>query len=203
MKLKIGRALLWIFRPLIYLLFPYKLIGRENVPPEGGKLVVCCNHISMMDPVFLLIGFRRPIFFMAKEEVFHNRLAAWFLRELFGVFVIKRGKAESGGVQKALDIVEDRRALGIFPEGTRSKDGTLGRARSGAALIVAQTGADVLPCAVFSKSGKVRPFHRTTVVFGRPISAGSLHLLDGDRPDLRYASRALMAAIQSLIQANR
>ncbi len=203
MKIKVGRALLFIFRPLIYLIFPHKFVGRENLRDANGGIVVCCNHISAIDPVFLLIGFRKPVYFMAKEEIFKNRLAAWFLRELFGVFIIKRGKSDTGGVQQAVDIVRDDRPLGIFPEGTRCKNGQLGRFHSGAAYIISQTGADVYPCAVFTKSGKVTPFHRATVVFGKRMSAQSLHLEDADRPDLRYASRKLSKTIQSLIDENR
>ncbi len=201
MKLKIGRALLVIFRPLIFLLFPYKLIGRELIPKDCRPLVLCCNHISMIDPVFLLLGCRRPIFFMGKEELFHNRLLAWFLRELFGVFSVSRGKGDSGAIEKAMSIVRKGNVMGIFPEGTRSKDGTLGRAKSGAALIISQTGADMLPCAVFSKTGHVRMFRKTTVVYGKTMTPQQLHL-DGEKPELRYASRKIMNAISGLIEEN-
>lgn len=202
MKLKIGRALLVIFRPLIFLLFPYKLIGRDRIPKDDRPLVLCCNHISMIDPVFLLLGCRRPIFFMGKEELFHNRLLGWILRELFGVFSVSRGKGDGAAIEKALSIVQRGDVMGIFPEGTRSKDGTLGRAKSGAALIIAQTGADMLPCAVFSKTGHVRLFHKTTVVFGEPMTPSQLHL-DGEKPELRYASREIMNTIAGLIEENK
>ncbi|MBQ9413716.1 MAG: 1-acyl-sn-glycerol-3-phosphate acyltransferase, partial [Clostridia bacterium] len=155
MGITFGRILLVIARPLAWFLFPFKLIGRENIPADR-PVVVCCNHISALDPLFLLYGCRRPIFFMGKEELFKNPLAAWFLKKLFGVFAVTRGSGDKSVIEQALSIVRNGDMMGIFPEGTRSKDGTLGRAKSGASLCVAQSGVDVLPCAVFTKSGKVR-----------------------------------------------
>lgn len=200
--MKAGRVLLTILRPIIYLLFPYKMIGRNNIPSDDQPYVVCCNHISMVDPVFLLLAFKRPVYFMAKEELFKNRFAGWFWRTFFGVFPVGRGKGDSGAVTTSIDILENGGLLGIFPEGTRSKDGTLGPAKSGTALIVAKTQALVFPCAVFAKNGRVRLFHKTTVVFGAPLTPADLHL-DGEKPDLRFASRTLMATIGGLIEENR
>ncbi len=75
-----GRFLLWFFKPLAWLLFPFKTIGRENIPDTPGQppLVLCCNHISVIDPVFLEMCQKRHVYFMAKEEIFKNRLATWF-----------------------------------------------------------------------------------------------------------------------------
>ena len=202
MGIKVGRILLAIARPLAWILFPFKLIGKVNIPYDR-PLVICCNHISALDPLFLLYGCRRPIYFMGKEELFKNPLAAWFLKRLFGVFAVNRGAGDKSVIDQAVAIVQNGDMMGIFPEGTRSKDGTLGRAKSGAALIVAQSGVDVLPCAVFAKDGgKVRLFHRVYVVYGTPASPEELHLT-GEKPELRYASRAIMAAIAALIEENR
>lgn len=88
---------------------------------------------------------KRHVYFMAKEEIFKNRLATWFFAKQLGAFPVKRGAGDTGALDTARRIVEEGKLLGIFPEGTRSKDGRLGRAKSGAALIAAQTGASVLP----------------------------------------------------------
>ena len=141
--MKFGRFLLWLVRPLLYLLFPYKIKGLENVPDQDGRhLILCSNHISNLDPVFLLAGIRkRPIYYMAKAELFTNRLAVWFFEKQFGAFPVRRGKGDTGSLETAERIVREGKLMGIFPEGTRSKDGRLGRAKSGAALIAARTGA--------------------------------------------------------------
>ncbi len=200
--MKVGRVLLFILRPIIYLLFPYTKIGANHIPNDDKPYVVCCNHISMVDPVFLLLAFKRPIYFMAKDSLFKNPFLGWFWTTLFGVFPVSRGKGDTGAVTKSIDILENGGLLGIFPEGTRSKDGKLGAAKSGTALIVAKTQASVFPCAVFTSDNKVRLFHKTTVVFGEPLTPNDLHL-DGEKPDLRFASRTLMAAIGTMIEENR
>lgn len=134
--MRLARFLLTFFKPLFWLLFPYKVIGRENVPPEGDPtpLMLCPNHISDIDPVFVLMAMKRHVYYMAKAELFRNKLAAWFVGMKFGAFPVKRGAGDTGAIDTAKQIVESGKVLGIFPEGTRSKDGKLGRAKSGAAL---------------------------------------------------------------------
>ncbi len=200
--IRVGRVILAILRPIIFCLFPYRFIHREKLPQKDGKYILCCNHISMVDPVFLFMACRFPIYFMAKEELFHNRLFGWFLRTCFGVFPVSRGKGDATAITTSLSVLEHEHILGIFPEGTRSKDGTLGNAKSGTALIAAKTQAPIVPCAVFAKNGKVRLFHKTTVVFGDTLTTEELHL-DGDKPDIRFASRKIMAVIGELMEENR
>jgi 1-acyl-sn-glycerol-3-phosphate acyltransferase len=194
--MRFGRFLLWLVRPLFYLLFPYKLSGLENIPASDGKpLILCSNHISNIDPVFLLMGFKhRPIHYMAKAELFKGPLATWFFSNVFGAFPVNRGKGDTGSLDTAERIVREGKLMGIFPEGTRSKDGKLGRAKSGAALIAARTGADILPVAIKTKEQKVRLFRKTLIYVGKPISSAELHL-DSQNPDLRYASRLIMERI--------
>lgn len=200
-----GRVIVHIARPIVKVLFPYKVYGKENVPTkeECPRLVVCCNHISMIDPVFLLVGQKRHIRFMSKAELFRNPILAWFFGKVIGAFAVERGKGDSNAIQVAKDIVEEGYPMGIFPEGTRSKDGQLGRAKSGAALITAQTGATVLPVAVVAKDQKVKIFRKSKVVFGKPMSLEELHLQDPEAPELRFASRAIMQRIGELIEEGK
>ncbi len=200
--IRCGRVLLNIFRPFIYCIFPHTFVHRDNIPKTEGAFVVCCNHISLLDPVFLLLACRQPICFMAKEELFKNRIVAWFLKTFFGVFPVSRGKGDSSAVTNSIDILENGGVLGIFPEGTRSKDGNLLPAKSGTSLIVAKAQTPILPCAVFTKTGQVRAFHKATVVFGELQTPADLHL-DGEKPDIRYATRKIMSTIAELIEENR
>ena len=200
--IRVGRALLFIVRPIVWILFPYKMIGKENIPRSGGPLIVACNHISMLDPVYLLIALKRPVYFMAKEELFRNRFFGWILRTFFGVFPVSRGKGDTTAINTAFSVLENDGALGIFPEGTRSKDGTLGAAKAGTALIMAKSQSPMLPCAVFTKSGQVKAFRKTTVVFGKVLTVEELHLAQ-ERPDLRFASRMIMSEIGNMIEVNR
>ncbi len=200
--IRVGRVILAFLRPIVFCLFPYRFVHRDKLPKKDGTYIVCCNHISMVDPVFLFLACRFPIFFMAKEELFRNRLFGWFLKTCFGVFPVSRGKGDTTAITTALSVLENGHALGIFPEGTRSKDGTLGNAKSGTALVAAKAKAPIVPCAVFTKDGKVRLFHKTTVVFGDTLSLEELHL-DSEKPDIRFASRKIMTVIGDLIEENR
>lgn len=203
--MNVGKFLLRFCTPLVHLLFPFKTIGKEHIPPEtpDSRIVLCCNHISELDPMFLEMCQRRHIYFMAKEELFHNKLSAWLFGNQLGAFPVRRGKGDTGAIDTAKSIVESGKMLGIFPEGTRSRDGKLGRGKSGAALIVSQTGAEVLPACIVTKDQHVRLFRRSKVVFGPPISLEELHLENPEHPDLRYASRLIMERIGRMIEENR
>lgn len=198
---KLGKALKWLLRPLFWLLFPYKAKGVENIPTDDRPLIVCSNHISMTDPVFLLYAQKQAnVYFMGKEELFRSGFLAWFLGKQCGAFPVSRGKGDTNALARAEQIIAERKWMGIFPEGTRSKTGELGRFKSGSALIAAKMQAHVLPVAITTKNQKVKLFRRVTVTFGAPLSPAELQL-DGEKPNLRVATRAMTAAVSSLMGA--
>lgn len=202
--MKFARLILNLARPLIFIIFPYKVIGAQNVPEQDGKpVILCSNHISFMDPVFLLLSIKRHIHYMAKAELFKGPLASWFFQKQFGAFPVRRGEGDTASLDNAERIVREGKMMGIFPEGTRSKDGRLGRAKSGAALIAARTQASVLPVAVMAPGQKVRPFKKTYIIIGRTISPAELGLNDAQSPDLRFASRLIMQRIAEMMEENR
>ena len=131
---------------LIRILFGVRVTGRENIPKDQGYILVA-NHRSNFDPLFVAVGIHKQVHYMAKAELFRNKLLGCLLKGL-GAFPVERGKGDSGAIEWAEELIREGRVLGLFPEGPRSKDGKLQRPRSGAALIAMQTGADVLPCAV-------------------------------------------------------
>ena len=113
---------------------------------------------------------------MAKAELFSKKIGAWFFGKQLGAFPVKRGAGDTGAIDTAKEIVNSGKLLGIFPEGTRSRDGQLGRAKSGAALIAAQTGAAVIPVAIKAKDQKIRPFHKAFILIGPALTLEELHL---------------------------
>ncbi|MEM7132073.1 MAG: lysophospholipid acyltransferase family protein [Chloroflexota bacterium] len=149
--------------------------GRENVPPTGG-CVVASNHNIGPDYVVLGYGASRQIFYMAKKETFGiHPLLDRFLWAV-GAFPVERGKRDQGAIQEAVDLVQSGRVLGMFPEGTRSKDGVLQKGRSGAIRIAVEAGVPILPAAVTNSNELMqrllfklwrRP--AVTVRFGPPI----------------------------------
>ena len=183
--------------PLTKLIFWFRSHRRENIPKEGG-FILCCNHTSYLDIAFLVLTCKRPIYFMAKEELFANPFMGWFYRHMGG-FPIKRGGGDTAAMQKAEEIVRRGDILGIFPEGTRTKDpqGRPMRAKSGVAVIAAATGADVLPAAI-NYHGRVKPFRRIDVTYGDMISNKQLHIEENSRADLKRATNTIMGAVTAL-----
>lgn len=189
------KALIAIIIPIAKLLFRYEIKGVENLPKNGG-CVYASNHISFLDPVLWVISTKRRIRYMAKAELFNNRFLSWILKKA-GAFPVNRGKNAAESVSYAIDIVKDGGILGIFPEGTRSKDGTPKKGKAGVAYIANATEADIIPMAIITK-GKVRPFKKIKLVIGKPILHSEIHFEGSDRAGLKKASQTVMSEIEKL-----
>ena len=163
------RALL---QPAIMLLFWLKRIGREHIPASGGVLLAP-NHRSFLDPWVIGVCLKRPAFFVAKAELFHNRLIGWFLNSL-GAFPIRRGESDEQAMETARTLLERGHALMIFPEGTRIRSGSLGRPKRGIGRLALQSGVPVVPIAVHGTERARRRFVirpcKVRVRAGRPLT---------------------------------
>ena len=187
------RLLPWFFR----ILMPVRIENAQYIP-ASGKLVLCCNHASMTDPVRLAFTTRRQIFFMAKEELFENSFVSSVITAL-GAFPVSRGKGDQGAIGTAQEILGEDGILGIFIEGTRSKDGNLLRPKSGAVRVAASCGAPILPCCITPEKGKLpRLFRTCRISFGKPISPEELNVAEGTSLEYRNASRMVMDRIREL-----
>ncbi len=186
-----------VLYPFYRLLFWYSVTGLENIPKTGG-VIFSSNHISYLDPVLWIIVIRRRIRFMAKQELFKNPLLGWFLRRM-DVFGVERGSGDMAAVKTAIRVVRNGEILGLYPEGTRSKDGKPGRAKTGVALIAKAAKCDVVPAAVICR-GKLRPFKRIRLVVGKPVSYQEIadRAPDNSRESLRAAADYIMGQITTL-----
>lgn len=183
--------------PIFRVIFPCKFLHKEKLP-GSGRLILCSNHISALDPVYLGVALPRQLYFIAKAELFRNRFVSWLLRKL-GAFPVVRGTGDGEAKNTALEILEAEKVLGIFPEGTRSRDGNLLRPKSGMMIFANKTQSPIFPAAVVAKNGKVRPFRKTVVCFGDPVTPEELGLTGADSPaELRNASRKVMDIIATL-----
>lgn len=173
--------------------------GLQNIP-QGKGLILASNHRSNWDPVIVAQKLKAQLYFMAKVELFQIPVFGRILKWL-GAFPVQRGKGDSGAIDWAVNIVENNKILAMFPEGTRSKDGKPGRARSGVALIAGQTKADILPCAV-SYSGKLSFRKRIVVRYGKLIPFTELGMENSGSPsELKKASQLIMGRITELLDA--
>ncbi len=152
--------------------------GRDLIP-ASGPVILAANHISDWDPPVLGVASRRVPYFMAKSELFRKPMARLLLPRL-GAFPVNRKGIDTGAIRAALEILERGEILAMFPEGTRSRDGLLRRARPGISLLARRSGAPVVPAYI---SGTQRPLRGLTVAFGPPVTPEEIEELvrrDGD-----------------------
>jgi len=155
------KAVVGFFLGIIY---PVKMVDMHNVPDEGA-FILCANHISFRDPIYMVLRLKRQINFMGKIELFKNPIVAAVLREV-GAFPVDRGKADMNAIRTSFKILKEGGGLGIFPQGTRSAEGENAPMHSGTALIAQKSGATVIPAYV---NGPYRLFRTTEIRFGKPV----------------------------------
>jgi 1-acyl-sn-glycerol-3-phosphate acyltransferase len=160
--------------PFFLVYFRYVRTGREHARLKGG-LIVAANHRSFLDPFAIggCLPWRRPMNYVAKVELFERRWQGWFLSRL-GAFPIRRGESDEESMETARLIVERGGAVCIFPEGTRTRRGTLGSPRRGVGRLALQTGAPVIPTAVLGtehvrRGWRIRP-RKVKVRLGRAMT---------------------------------
>ena len=129
-------------RALGALILAFEVEGDEKVP-EKGPLIVAANHSRFFDPVFVSMAVPRRVRWMAKKELFAFPFAGFFY--FLGTFPVDRKGGGRAALRTAVQLLAEGRVLGIFPEGTRRKEGASPEAKSGTAVIAARSGAPVLP----------------------------------------------------------
>ena len=185
---------------LARILFRFRVTGEENIPTDQN-FIVCCNHISLIDPIFLMLAFpKRCICFMAKESLFRKPVLGWALRKLRAIPIYRGGKGNLSAVKTGNEVLQNNDVLGIFPEGTRSKTGQLLQGKSGAVMIANRVGCPIVPCAVLTAKGKVRPFRKVLLRIGSPISLECIAVENNSSSQLRNGTKYLMGEIASLME---
>ena len=196
-----GLLLKTVFRPWV--------IGTENIPREGA-VILASNHLSFIDSIFLPLVIDRRISFLAKSDYFHGRgIGGWFIKNFLlgtGMLPIDRsgGKASEASLNTGLRVLASGNILGIYPEGTRSPDGTMYRGRTGVARMVLEGHVPVIPVAMID-TDKVMPIHskipkvqRIGIVVGKPLDFSRFEGLEGDRFILRSVTDEIMYELQRL-----
>ena len=150
---------------IFFFVFRIRKTGTENIPKEGAALLAV-NHKSNFDPIIAGITCPRKLRFMAKAELFNNKLFGGLISRL-GAFPIHRGVGDIGAIKSAFKIFNEGEIMLIFPEGSRIKEGQKRRAKPGVALIAEKSCVPVIPVLI---DGKYKWMGKITVRFGKPIS---------------------------------
>ena len=141
------RPLYWAARATIPLVarayFRMRRHGHRHIPHRGA-VIIASNHRSFLDPFIVSACVHRPVYYVAKRELFRGRFQGWFLNGL-GAFPIRRGEADEDSMTTARILLERGEALLIFPEGTRTRRADLGPPRRGVGRLALETGAPVVP----------------------------------------------------------
>ncbi len=190
------RIMRWLVYPFIRLFIRVEYYGIENLPKDKGY-ILCANHISIADMFAIAVPVKCQIRYMAKGELFKFAPLKWFFTAL-GSFAVKRGQGDTGAIDKACDIIEKGGVLGIFPEGTRSKTGQPGKAKSGIALIAMRTKADILPISIKYSTGTFKLFCKATVRVGELIPYTPPAEDESQRASIRRISSEVMDKIINL-----
>ena len=185
-----------VVRPICFILMPRKYYGIENLPTEG-PLIVCANHISYFDPVFIGLATKFPIHFIAKKEACNALILGWILKKI-GAFPVDREGKDLKAIRTCMSIVKNGDVLGIFPEGTRIIKGRVSSAKAGVALIAKRSKAPILMVRIKPSKGTFKCFCRTDVYFSKVYSYDELC---GDM-EYQQASEKILQTIYSLGETN-
>jgi 1-acyl-sn-glycerol-3-phosphate acyltransferase len=197
-----------LFPPLIRLLFAAKIIGRANMPAQGG-VILASNHLSFFDSVIITLLSRRPVSFLAKEEYFtgagfKGKLSKAFFEAIDAIPVNRRSaSAAQDALDSGLARLVDGEAFAMYPEGTRSTDGRLYRGKTGVAWLALTAGVPVIPVAL-TGTDKIQPvgtkgirLAKLRVEYGEPMDLSVF----GDATSgkaRRDATDAIMEKIQAM-----
>lgn len=177
---------------IFHLLYRIEVVGLENIPEDGA--IICPNHYCLADPLLISIVIPRKITFMAKAELFKIPVVGWYLRQV-GTYPVKRGEPDITAIKTTLRLLKDKELVGLFPEGTRSKDGKLGAANPGVALFSIRSNKRVVPVAI---TGSYRIFSKLKVNFGQPIDFSSYKKDKMTNEDYLELSQIVMEHIRKL-----
>ena len=192
-------SLLSVFFRRFWHIFDFTLGHPERVPADG-PVIFAANHQSFWDVPLLATYVDRPISFMAKEELFKVPVFGSIIRKLHA-FPVRRGASDKTAIKNALGLLKAGKCMAIFPEGTRSKDGKLGKVGAGVSLLASMSKATVVPVAIIGTRhifGK-KFLPKVAVLYGEPMKFDAEH---ADKQALNDFSAELMCRVQCMIDAH-
>ena len=170
------------FMAYFNLFFKKEVVGKENLPKEGGY-ILCSNHIHWMDPILYVCEIKRMMYAIAKEELFSTKLKAWIMRRLALIPVVRDGTSgNKESINEAVDVLKKGKLLLIYPEGTRFglKKGI--KPKKGVALMALEAKVPIIPMAMV---GSFKPFTKIKVIIDKPMDISEYYPKEGENVNLR------------------
>jgi 1-acyl-sn-glycerol-3-phosphate acyltransferase len=197
-----------VARVLFCVFFGIRVYHRERLPASGGVLVVS-NHQSYLDPILVAVGLARPFQPMARESLFRFPPFALLIRSLYA-FPVRRSTADLAAIREAMRRLKDGGVVLMFPEGTRTRDGSIARLQGGPMTIAGRVGVPVVPAVIdgafeaWPRSRLLPRLHPIRVAFGEAISAEEAAAGDPDvlMEELRQRMQDLQAELRSRSRCN-
>ncbi len=191
-----------ILRFILKTLFKFRVFGAGNVPSTGGVLFMS-NHASYFDPIFIGAAVYRNLHYMARATLFKPKLIERFLLSV-NAFPVHLGVPDRKAIRQALQLLGGGNQLLIFPEGTRTVDGSLGKAQAGIGLIAYKTNVPVVPVflngtqEVFPKGAKMPKLAKVTISFGKPLDMEQYRKSEASRETYVNIGSEVMTRIAEL-----
>jgi 1-acyl-sn-glycerol-3-phosphate acyltransferase len=157
-----------VLTPIVWAVVRIRVEGKEHLP-RSGPVILAANHRSFLDSIFIPMIVRRRVTFVAKAEYFDDPKTAWFFRAV-GQIPIRRegGSASERALDAAMDVLGAGGVFGIYPEGTRTRDGLMHRGHTGVARLALRSGAPIVPIGLVG-TDEVQPIDRKLPRFGRRV----------------------------------
>ena len=184
------------FSFMSHLLFPLR-VHNNDVIPKQGKLIICANHLSLMDAFFVMIAVDRPISFLAKDVYASNFILKPFFK-LAHAISINTDKTDVSAIRQCFKVLKSDNVLGIFPEGTRIRKGVTAEGKGGTIMMAHRTKTPILYAKIAPSKGKFKFFRKTDLYFGDIVTVEQLGVTNGKGDEYEVAAKVLMKKIYSL-----
>ena len=189
----------FLIRVILKIFWRYRRIGREHIPKSGG-VIIASNHAAYVDPPFIGSVCPRELSYLAKAELFSHPFFGWLIRK-YNAIPIARGAFDRRAITQAIRLLKEGKALLLFPEGTRSREGNFLEPKLGVGMIACEAGVPIVPTYISNSSGLWDCFlkrRRLVIIFDTPIGTDWLARVPKNREGYKIIGQEIMNRIGGL-----
>jgi 1-acyl-sn-glycerol-3-phosphate acyltransferase len=201
--MRVYQASTRVFKLFLLLWNRLKIRGADYIPDRGGVLLAS-NHASFLDPPVVGSGYRgRPVHFMARNTLWNSKFGSWWMDHV-GCIPVSRGTGDMRALKLTIKMLKEGKAVSMFPEGTRTEDGELQKAKGGIGFIIEKAGCIVVPSYIdgtykaHPKGAKLIKPCKVTITYGKPITQDDFKALGSGREAYDKHAALIMQRIGDL-----